>query len=200
VGQQRYRFANFLEAFIVVDSTNTVVGHGFTPESGLKMNPSSFLGTQPQPFNAIQSVQIGKEPIRFVQIVGSRTNAAENIGEAIARGIGRQVAAVVAGLPPIWTELELSVFKTGQTTARILRHSLFPSVEWYVQDSLFGHLGHVQDPNLYFNRYDFDARNNLARWFDEGWGPVTAAQTARTPCSGNPFNIPKPHGVNPILR
>jgi hypothetical protein len=190
-GKTKYRFANFLEAFINVNSSGTIVGHGFTNESGLYGNPSSFLGTSPQSFNVIRSAQIGQEPIRFVQIVGARTNASEVIMEALARQVGRSFAAINFGLPPIWSEIELSVFSTGATSARILRHSLFPSLEWYTQDT-FGHLGHVPNLDAYFNRYNFDARPNLARWIDDGWGNLTTAQAARTPSPGNPWNIPKP--------
>jgi hypothetical protein len=191
IGKTKYRFANFLEAFINVNGSGTFVGHGFTSESDGYGNPSSFLGTQPQSFNTIRSVEIGHEPVRFVQIVGFRTNAAEVIGEAIAREVGRSFAAINFGLPPIWSEIELNVFKTGQTTARILRHSLFPSLEWYTQDT-FDHIGRVPNPSVYFNRYDYDARPNLARWIDEGWGALTASQVARNPSPGNPWNVPKP--------
>lgn len=190
-GKTKYRFANFLEAFINVNQSGIFVGHGFTDESDLYWNRSSFLGTSPQPFDVIRSVEIGRDPVRFVQVVGARTNSAEVIGEAIARAIGRTFAAINVGLPPIWTELELKVFKEGKAVASILRHSLFPSLEWYTQDT-YGHLGYVPDPDRYFNHYNYDARANLARWIDEGWGPLVASQNPRTPCSGNPWNMPKP--------
>jgi len=195
LGKRRYRFANFLEAFISVNSAGVTVGHGFTSASGLQMNPSSFLGTSPIPMRTIQSVEIGKDPIRFVQIVGARTNAAESILKFLgASAVDIQIVHGLVGLPPIWSELELTLSSHDLPRSRILRHSLFPSLEWYVQDTFGGQLGHVPDPNAFFNRYHHDgfARAGLRRWIEEGWGPMTAAQTPRTPCGGNPFNVPKP--------
>ncbi|MEO7142464.1 MAG: hypothetical protein ABI165_03075 [Bryobacteraceae bacterium] len=195
LGKRRYRFANFLEAFINVDFAGVVVGHGFTNDSGLKMNPSSFLGTMPTALRTIQSVELGKDPVRFVQIVGARTSAAE----IIIKGLGGssldiQVVHSAFGLPPIWTELELTLSSQGLPISRVLRHSLFPSLEWYAQDTFGGHLGHIPNPNTFFNRYHYDgfANAGLRRWMEEGWGPMTAAQGPKTPCPGNPFNMPKP--------
>jgi hypothetical protein len=195
LGKRRYRFANFLEAFINVNLSGVAVGHGFTNDSGLQMNPSSFLGTMPIPLGTIQSVKLGKDPIRFVQIVGARTNAAEIIIRNL-RGsqVDIQVVHSVFGLPPIWSELELTLSSHDLPRSQILRHSLFPSLEWFVQDTFGGHLGDIPNPNAFFNRYHYDgfADAGLRRWMEEGWGPMTAAQAPRTPSAGNPFNIPKP--------
>lgn len=196
LGKEKYRFANFVEAFISVNSAGTVVGHGFTADSGLQMNPSSFLGTSPIPLPTRQSAQVGQEPVRFVQIVGARTNASEIIMQALFREIGRSFAHVNFGLPPIWTELELSIYSDGHVVDGIRRHSLFPSVEWYAQmagTEFFPWL------SIYDNLYDFDARKNLARWIDDGWGMLgtsSALPLSRNdpiaqgiPCSGNPWGI-----------
>jgi len=86
------------------------VGHGFTNDSGLQMNLSSFLGTMPIPLRTIQSVELGKDPIRFVQIVGARTNAAEIIIKNLGGSrIEIQIVHSTFGLPPIWSELELTL-------------------------------------------------------------------------------------------
>jgi hypothetical protein len=153
------------------------------------------LGTTPISLRTIQSVELGKDPIRFVQIVGARTNAAESIIRNLGGSpLDIQLVHSGFGLPPIWSELELTLSSHDLPRSRILRHSLFPSLEWFVQDSFGGHLGHIPNPDAFFNRYHYDgfARAGLARWIEEGWGPMTAAQSQMTPSAGNPFNIPKP--------
>src|SRR5262245_61928732 len=87
-----YRFANFLEAFITVDeSTGYVVGHGFTPASGIYRG-LSFAGLPSAFWPAIRSVRLGSDPVVFTQIVGAQTKSAEGIGGAFGGPIGELVA------------------------------------------------------------------------------------------------------------
>lgn len=46
VGRDRYRFANFLEAFVEVNAAGKITMYGFTKDSGIYFSPS-FAETKP---------------------------------------------------------------------------------------------------------------------------------------------------------
>jgi len=104
---------------------------------------------------------------------------------AIVGGIAGEITAhQVTGFPPIWSELKISIFNDGRATIELLRHSLFPSLSFYVPDP--------STPNTYIRTpvaggaTFYDGMPNLARWKAEGWGPMRGGTTSG-PTPGNPW-------------
>ena len=92
-------------------------------------------------------------------------------GNDFLRWAGCRVAASVSGFPPIWSELELTISSNGCATSRILRHSLFPSVTFYQQDT--------GQPVAYSRQWQHDGSPECYyHWFQHDWGVVR-------PVSGN---------------
>jgi hypothetical protein len=198
-----YRFANFLEAFITVDkSTGYVVGHGFTPASGIYRN-LSFAGIPSAFWLPIRSVRLGSDPVVFTQIVGAQTKSAEGIGGALGGPIGEFIAHNVMNFPPIWTELELSMHADGGYHGRVLRHSLFPSMNGYLEYHDPDDRWDIYEPDRN-DRYDvaywqnvqsihklnhrYDGVPHYKEWLKNGWGSIRTAGTFG-PTWGNPFNV-----------
>lgn len=189
-----YRFVNLLEATIDVnDRTLAITRHTFTLASKIYRNPS-FLGIKSEPFEILRSTAPQRGSVRFRQTVGCRTVSPEVIGESvgaavanlvlpgagpIGRRIGRKAAHEVRGFPPIWTSLELDIFADGRSEGRVVMHSLFPSMTFYIPQS-----GVAATYDRQSGAYD--ARPNQENWMQHGWGPTTAT---RGPCSGNPWGI-----------
>ncbi len=205
LGEKVYRFANFLEAFITMNDHGDVIGHGFSSttsrgkSNGMYRSPS-FLHIPSEPFDSKQSIHIGSEPVRFVQLVGCCTRSPEVIGKVVGSlvtppilpipivggYVGGKVAHAVKSFPPIWTELELCIYKDGTITGAVLKHSLFPSHSFYIQDFDFNS---AMNPDVYsvFSRYD--GMPNYQKWYDYGWGPLKGGGAG--PREGNPWDYTK---------
>jgi hypothetical protein len=138
LGQLAYRFANFLEAFLRVDKDGKVLKYGFTEASGMYRN-LSFLKIPSEPFDIIRNKPISAgSSVCFSQLVGCRTQSPEiiaesvgSIGGPIGAQIGREIVEEIMVFPPIWTELEMTIYADGWFEGRLRRHSIFPSLNFY---------------------------------------------------------------------
>ena len=150
IGQRAYRFSNLLEAFVQVRD-GVIIDHGFTSASHMYRSPS-FLRIPSVDIGRIQKKELVADHVRFSQLVCCGTESPQVIGTVVGAHVGfiegglvGPVGAVVGGLvghkvaghwlgfPPIWTELELTLWKDGTGEAKLIRHSLFPSVSFYTQ-------------------------------------------------------------------
>ena len=196
VEEKAYRFANFLEAFITVSDSGEVVDQGFTKASAMYRS-LSFLKIPSYPFDIYRAPIVGTEPIKFRQLVGCKTRTPETlgiaggaalgsfggpVGSAIGGYAGYKAARAIKSFPPIWTELELCIFKNGHISGRVLKHSLFPSHNFYLQDFDFNK---PMNPDVHSVFARFDGVPHYQEWYDNGWGPL---QEGVGPCRGNPFN------------
>ena len=214
-----YRFSHFLEVWVTVDSAaGMITGAGFSPFSGMYRGPS-FLGTASAPVGNIGRKRVlTRKSATFRQIVGCRTRAPEIVGGVLGmqnalgapmRGplamyIGSQMGQGLAEsfkvFPPIWTELELTINVDGSFHHKLLRHSYFPSVSYYVQEAVPPGadllLGMADIKNIYELKGSYDGVPYLNTWYDKGWGPVGATMPGAQKTLGNPWNmtIPLPFG------
>jgi len=229
-GKQKYRFANFLEGRITVEGHGRIVEARVTDESGLYLAPS-FLNIPPVAYGYFPRVQRFYGRATFTLLVGARTHSPEfigrvtgenvgvvagsrllppGVGRAIGRKVGgwagRAVAAKTLAFPPIWTEVELTIYADGTATGKLLRHSAFPSVSFYFQPPVIlrpGVIGNMRTgpapwvplavlPDTYWqdtaSYYDGDSAK-LAHWKKNGWGPTSGTTVAR---DGNPWGLTEP--------
>jgi hypothetical protein len=188
MGNAGYRFANYMEVWATYDtSIGTIVGHGFGSGSGLYRAPS-YGGIPSAIGETTRSVRVGREPITFIQMLGARTQSPEKIG-GIFGPLGNIFASAVVHFPPIWTELQLMIYNDGRFEGRVLRHSIFPSMTFYV-------LGNdpTSAPSALLYRTPvptggqfYNAVPNLDRWKREGWGDIRGTNPGPTP--GNPWGM-----------
>jgi hypothetical protein len=218
LGQTHYRFANYQEAYILVDERKNLVQSDFTSISGLYAN-HSFRGFPVQRFDVVKTKtlvrQEGDLAARFVQIVGAKTVSPETIGARIAVSEGRSLLGIPAGyeginqltqlvsrvsavlgwktaeqvmvFPPIWTELELTITAEGDFQAKLLRHSLFPSMSYYIQ-----YYSRTTDVSEYSKVSVYDARSKMADWRARGWGAINPSNVTSGPVGGNPWMVRDP--------
>jgi hypothetical protein len=230
-GKQKYRFANFLEARISVEGHGRIVEARVAPESGLYLAPS-FLNIPALAYGYFPRVERFYGRATFTLLVGARTHSPETIGRAtgetagavagsplplppgVGPAIGRKVggwvgnaiAAKTLAFPPIWTEVELTIYADGTATGKLLRHSAFPSVSFYLQPPVNlrpGIVGNLRTrpapwvpltvlPDSYWQEtassYDGD-KAKLAHWKKNGWGPTSGTGGAR---DGNPWGLTEP--------
>jgi uncharacterized protein (TIGR02594 family) len=50
-----------------------------------------------------------------------------------ANDIGRKLAEQILVFPPIWTELELTIYSDGSFEGNLARHSIFPNISFHIQ-------------------------------------------------------------------
>lgn len=180
-----FRFANLLTAHVIA-GPDGIVTAWFGPDTGLYTRPS-FLGIPSEKFPTKRSVVVSGKAI-FRQTTGARTQAPEILGEIAGGRAGKELAEELSAFPPIWTEIELTIDKTGKMTHKLVGHSLFPSVSFYVcniaDSKQYGYttLGLI---------YQYNGVPNLETWEKIGWG---ARVTSEGPSGGNPWNIPNPQG------
>jgi hypothetical protein len=205
VGRKAYRFSNLLEAWVRV-ADGVIIGHGFTSTSDMYRSPS-FLRIPSQPIGIVRKIELIANGVRFRQLVGCRTQSPEVIGRGVGAGVGAGVGSILGplgaaaggyvgekvgekaagkakGFPPIWTELELTLWSDGTGDAKLIRHSLFPSLSYYTQQTLLPpgpYLSSTGQADNY-NRVEgsYDGMPHYLDWLDKGWG------------GGNPWNYPKP--------
>src|SRR5438552_5115395 len=92
------------------------------------------------------------------------------------RELGKALAKFGPVFPPIWTELSLIIKANGSHSGSVRRHSLFPSMSFYVQDSK------AVPSGINFERADYydGTASRFDDWFLHGWG------------AGNPWGVPFP--------
>ena len=215
LSRQGYRFANFLEGYIAVNHQGEITDSGFTADSGLNFGPS-FRGILPQTFPTRRNATAtsSRKSVRFVQLVGCRTQSPEVIGsreavrvvdgvfgitrnwggpmgvqlQQLASNAGVRTAELIRPFPPIWTELELVIHSDGSFEGSLLRHSLFPSLTYYTQIYAVELL--TTNTTNYRQLRTYDARHLIDRWRADGWR------------AGNPWHVPDPRilGIDSPVR
>lgn len=116
-------------------------------------------------------------------------------GSAIGALSGEIAGHQFVGFPPIWTTIEIDLPFAGIPIARLLYHSIFPSVTFYVQKSEalarpFAEplkMSPVNDTGASYYRATKDVE--LPAWRSRGWGKINRGGFG--PNSGNPWNIDK---------
>lgn len=185
-GRSGYRFANFLDAWIVFDTIGrTVTRFGFGRESGIYRSPS-FADVPSEEYTAIRSTRSSGEPVIFKQLVGARTRSPEVLGGMAYGPLGNILGGLATSFPPIWTELELSIYNDGRFEGRLLQYSIFPSVSLYITD--LSALGWTYTRRAIQGMQYYDASTQLGRWEREGWG-TRSSSTSLGPVAGNPWGI-----------
>lgn len=131
-------------------------------------------------------------------------------GAAIGAISGEIVGHQVIGFPPIWTTIEVEIPFEGPAVARLLYHSLFPSMTFYVQP------GEAPPPGLSRTAppvaaaasapfagpleiapvngagatyYNATKDVELPAWQERGWGKLNRGGSG--PTAGNPWSIEK---------
>jgi hypothetical protein len=193
-----YRFANFLEATISVTNANigqvVLVGNhiGYTKDSGIYRAPS-FLGipSYAYPIKLIEPLHIAGG-IEFRQIVGARTQSAEVAASKLGGPLGAAIAQKIFDLPPIWTDLKLTIRYDGTYSGDLVAYSLFPSLTFYENSmaTCIG-LGSKSACQAFEKKFGYDGMPNYARWYKQGkgWGPLNGGST---PSEGNPWGAMEP--------
>jgi hypothetical protein len=218
VGAKAYRFANFLEASITVADNGDITDRKFTPASTMYSN-TSYRGIIPQSFEQkSELVATPKgDGIQFRQIVGCKTVSPETIGAVTAgrsvaaalgipRGwegafgtsdalnsaakVGKAAAEQIRVFPPIWTQVELTIYNDGGFDGRLLRHSLFPSLTFYIQ--FYSVEALTVNVTKYTKIAGYDARAKIDEWREKGWGPILPPAAKSGPIAGNPWVIADP--------
>lgn len=180
-----FRFANLLTAHVLAGPEG-VLSAWFGPDTGLYTRPS-FLGTPSEKFPTKRSLETSTKAT-FRQTTGARTQAPEILGQIAGGRAGKELAEELSAFPPIWAELELTIDKNGAMTHKLVGHSLFPSVSYYVcnvagsQQYGYTTLGLISP---------YNGVPNLETWKKTGWGPRTSTAG---PSGGNPWDIPNPEG------
>ena len=200
LGRKKYRFANYLEGYVVVNEAGRIAKAGFTPASGMYCE-LSFLGmTQQRIGQVVNRVKWNDETATFVQLVGARTVKQERLGEFVGglnggplafplhNRMGRQRAEECSAYPPIWTEVMLTISNEGKIWGEIGRHSWFPSVTTYLEDLELG-----GDPHVYKEVSNYDATKHLPFWKETGFGLALPKEPG--PTEGNPWGIVRPSGI-----
>ncbi len=126
----------------------------------------------------------------FVPVVGTAIGAGAG---AILGGLtGEVVGHRVIGFPPIWSKIQIRIYRTGRAEAQLLQHSLFPSLTFYrLAQGAGADYERVDDPEggRYYNA---TKAVQLPKWQAAGWGPLISMPMPGA-CAGNPWGIS--HGV-----
>jgi hypothetical protein len=120
----RFRFANLLQAWIEVDPSGRIVGHGYRGH-GLMGSTTIRLGSLSHRFEAVALPDIQHDPVaasgsvRFVQTCGGRT------GLPAPRRV-RHRPFIQWQAPLVWTTLALTINADGTSTGELIGASPFP--------------------------------------------------------------------------
>jgi hypothetical protein len=200
-----------------------VSGRGFTPTSGMYRGPSyakipshAFL-RQTAIFdepNAVRFTQVVGARTVSPEVVGTGGgmvagavaggvigSAVPVIGTALGVLAGVAVGAFAGeivlhqalGFPPIWSKIQMRIYRDGRMEAQLLQHSLFPSLTFYKQ---------VVDPDRGINSFERVNQANgqryynalktiqLPDWQKRGWGSLQG-MSMPGPSGGNPWGTAK---------
>jgi hypothetical protein len=198
-----------------------VIGKGFTPASRVYRGPSylripshAFM-TQPEIFEEPDAVRftqvVGARTVSpevlgtgggivagiaagaiggsFIPVIGTALGAV--VGGVVGGLSGELVGHQVLGFPPIWSKIQIRMYRDGRTEAQLLQHSLFPSLTFYRQagsasDAAFERVD-IANGKAY---YDATKERQLPDWRERGWGTLQRTSTPG-PTSGNPWGIRK---------
>ncbi len=203
-----YRFANFLEATVSIMPTGigpmqAVFGHtGYTADCGI-YRALSFAGipSYAYPIKLFDPVTVDGG-VEFRQIVGARTQSAEVLA-AKAPGpfgaVGGAIAQKAVPLPPIWSDLRLTIRYDGTYAGELVAHSLFPSLTYYENSQVLCLVMDGSGPcQAYDKKSGYDGMPNYKRWMDDrkGWGRRRDTLRAKATRGGRPGPIPVPPSAN----
>ena len=133
-------------------------------------------------------------------IFGSLPGAVLGAGIGAFGGIGTGdvVLHQIKGLPPIWSKLQIKMYRNGKVQAMLLQHSLFPSLTTYVQTNIPADKASY-DPGTDYHRvnhpngqsyYNATRDTQLPDWQANGWGLAKNYSTLGA-FPGNPWAIDK---------
>ena len=200
-----------------------VDGRGFSPTSGMHRGPSyakipshAFL-RQTAVFdepNAVRFTQVVGARTVSPEVLGTGGGMAAGavalgligsvvpvIGTALGVIAGAAVGAIAGevalhqalGFPPIWSKIQMRIYRDGRMEAQLLQHSVFPSLTFYKQ---------AVDPHRDINSFEMVSQANgqryynalkdiqLPDWKERGWGPLQN-MSIPGPSGGNPWGIAK---------
>jgi hypothetical protein len=178
-----YRFCNFTEVSLQVDfSQRQLVNPTFTADSGMYRSlsygniPSHAFPIQRQTF-------VEDDAVRFTQVTGARTVSPESLGMKWGDALGELVARQLIAFPPIWSKIQIRIYKDGRKEAQLLQHSIFPSLTFYQQvGNTFARVNYLNGQNW----YDATKLVQLPDWKKRGWGPLQQTN-APGPTAGSPW-------------
>jgi hypothetical protein len=141
--EDRFRFANVLEAWIEADAKNNIKDFGY---SGAAMMGSTTvkLGPLARTFEAIglptiqQKPQRGKSWVRFTQTTGGRT------GVPAPRRVRRK-PFIQWQAPLVWTTLTLTIYADGRAEGQMDGCSRFPRHWVYDEQGVLSHKSGLAD-------------------------------------------------------
>ena len=106
--------------------------------------------------------------------------APEKVSECL---IGSQVLGELIALPPIWTELVLTIYADGGFDGQLRRFSLFPSVTFFKKSPT---------GDIYLSTTGYDGRPRLDDWNQRGQGWGSVRNEGYGASFGNPWDIIDP--------
>lgn len=169
----RFRFANFLEAWIDVDDAGNITdagysGSGMIGATTLRMGPSSVT----IPAVAFEDIQrepeIEKDRAVFVQTAGGRT------GAPMPRRVDRPPFVQITA-PTAWTTLQLVIHADGSSSFAVVGASPFPRHWIYDSDRVLAAKSGITD----YSTWSRESFGDHTPWGDvESPAMVTAVETA----------------------
>ncbi len=171
--QDRFRFANVLEAWVDVADSGRIRDCGY--EGGGLMGATSVkVGPLSRTFEAIGLPDIKQEPVRdagsvtFVQTAGGRT------GLPAPRRVRRR-PFVQWQAPLVWTTLSLTIHSDGRATGKLTGASRFPRHWVYDREGQLTHKSGLADFKHWYRR----SFGRHTPWGDtDSDALVTAVETA----------------------
>jgi hypothetical protein len=169
----RFRFANVLQAWVDVDESGAITGHGYRG-SGLMGSTMVKLGALHYRFQAAQlpdlqrDVEVGDGWVKFTQTTGGRT------GLPFPRRV-KHPPYVQWFAPLVWTTLTLTIRADGQVESAMTGASTFPRHWVYDHAGQLSHKSGITD----FRDWTANSFGKHSPWGDEDSPAlVTAVETA----------------------
>ena len=154
----------------------------FTQVTGARTVSPEVLGTGG---GLVGGIILGGVIGSAVPVVGTALGAIA--GGAIGIFTGEIGLRQFVAFPPIWSKVQIRVYKDGRTEAQLLQHSIFPSLTFFRQ---VGGNFERADASSGSAFYDATKEKQLPDWQSHGWGSLDSKSTSG-PCSGNPWGLRK---------
>ncbi|MBV9785330.1 MAG: hypothetical protein JO264_16080 [Acidisphaera sp.] len=110
-------------------------------------------------------------------------------GSALGLFTGEIVGHQALGFPPIWSKIQMRIYKDGRTEAQLLQYSLFPSLTFYKQVvGPRGDMDSFERVNQVSGEKYYNALKTiqLPDWKKRGWGCLQQ-MSVPGPSGGNPW-------------
>jgi hypothetical protein len=167
--EDRFRFANELRAYVMVDSSGRIVDCGYLGR-GLMGSTLVDLRAVRHRFQAVQLPDLQREPergdgwVRFVQTCGGRT------GVPAPRRVRRK-PFIQWQAPLVWTTLSLTIYADGRTEHALVGASRFPRHWVYGGDNRLTHKSGLTDFKDWYRK----SFGRHSPWGDEDSDALVAA-------------------------